>query len=226
MIRTTWIVLSTVALANMIALGGLLVWLGVNDRLSLARVEHVRTMLQETVAEQLEREAKEAEDATAEEARLEREARARMPSITAGEALSVTRELEERQRQIIGRLHREVSDLQRALVIEREEVDRAWEALRAERRAFEDMRERLAALEGGEQFERTVRLYESLRPAQAREMMQELIGLGEIEQVVAYLNAMQVRSASKILGEFNDDAPLAADLLERLRTRGFQARAP
>ncbi|TVQ62802.1 MAG: hypothetical protein EA379_04855 [Phycisphaerales bacterium] len=226
MIRTLWIVASTIALANMLAIVGFLVWLGATDRLSLERVEGVRVMLHETLTEQAARE-QEQERLEAEEAmRAEQAARARMPSLTAGEALSVSRELEERQRQVIERLRREVIDLQRALVLERDEIDRVWQSLRDERAAFEAARARIAAIEGEEQFERTVRLYESLRPAQAREMLQELIRLGEIEQVVAYLNAMQTRAASKILGEFDDDAPLAADLLERLRTRGLQARVP
>jgi hypothetical protein len=47
-----------------------------------------------------------------------------------------------------------------------------------------------------------------------------------LELVVAYLNAMQDRTRSKVIGEFlKDDPTLASDLLERLRQRGQIARA-
>lgn len=226
MIKSAWIIASTIALANMVAFAGFAAWLGATQRLDFARIANIRTMLAEPIP--IERARKDAESAARAEAEVAaaEAARANMPSLTAGEALGITRELEERHRQIVDRLRREVADLQRALVLEREALDREWQTMRDERAAFERMRAEIASLEGSEQFERTVRLYESLRAAQARQMMQELIDSGEIEQVVAYINAMQVRSASKILTEFGDDPPLAADLLERLRTRGFQARAP
>lgn len=226
MIKSVWIIASTIALANVLALAGFGAWLGATQRIDLARLERIRAMISEPIPAERARVDAEAEAEALAAAEAAEAARANLPSLTAGEALTVTRELEERHRQIVDRLRREVADLQRALVLEREALDKEWTALRAERTAFEEMRAEIAQLEGAEQFERTVRLYESLRAAQARQMMQELIDTGEIEQVVAYLNAMQVRSASKILTEFGNDPPLAADLLERLRTRGFQARAP
>ena len=52
----------------------------------------------------------------------------------------------------------------------------------------------------------------------------QIIEQGAPEQATAYLNAMQTRTASKILAQIGD-AALAADLLERLRVYGLEARA-
>jgi hypothetical protein len=53
----------------------------------------------------------------------------------------------------------------------------------------------------------------------------QLIQQGEIDQVVAYLNAMQERTRTRIIDEFLTDQPgVATDLLERLRMRGIAAR--
>jgi len=50
---------------------------------------------------------------------------------------------------------------------------------------------------------------------------------GGPEPVVAYLNALQERARNKIMAEITaNDPALAADLLERLRTRGQIARTP
>lgn len=47
-----------------------------------------------------------------------------------------------------------------------------------------------------------------------------------LDLVVSYLNAMQERTRSKVIGEFlKDDPSLASELLERLRRRGQIARA-
>lgn len=219
-----WIIVSTLALANLLAILGLVAWLNATDRLDGSRIERVRALFAETVASEKARfEADEAARTLAELAAAEAEKKATAP-LTSGESLSSLRDREEHNRQQVERLRREVEDLQRTLERERAAIDDDWRKLRAEREAFEAMRARIAAIEGGEQFERALRLYESLKPEQSVAMLQKLIDDGDTEQVVAYLNAMQTRTAAKILAEFPDPA-LAADLLERLRTRGLEARA-
>ena len=87
------------------------------------------------------------------------------------------------------------------------------------------MRQRLTSIEAGEQFKKTVTLYEGLSADKAQAIMETLLNDGKVDQVVSYLNAMQSRAAKKIIEKF-DDPTVAADLLERLRTRGIQASAP
>ena len=85
-------------------------------------------------------------------------------------------------------------------------------------------RDQIAAIEGDAQFKKTVTLLESVPPARASEMLLQIIEQGAPEQATAYLNAMQTRTASKILAQIGDPT-LAADLLERLRVYGLEARA-
>lgn len=223
--RTIWNVLSVVALANLIALAGFVGWLVSGERLSLDRVEAIRVMLQETIPAQEAREAEEA--ALAEE---EREARRRAeaaasPVSASADAIAAEREAEEIGRQVLERLRRELDDLRRTLEWDRQQLDSEWEKLYAQRAEFQRARELVAATEGSEQFDRTLRLYESLKADTAVEIFSELIAEGQVDQVVSYLNAMQTRQATKII-EAIPDPVVAADLLERLRTRGLQAQVP
>ena len=220
-----WIIISTIALANFLAMAGLIGWLQMTDRLDAARLNEVRTLFSETLTDK-QNAAAALKAAEEEAAKKEAEAiRAGTPPLSAAEAMVSERVQSEQQRQHVERLRREVEDLQRSLARERDELDEEWKRLRAERDAFQVMRDRLAELEGSEQFERALRLYESLKPDQTQALLQQLIDDGNIEQVVSYLDAMQTRTASKVLAEFKDPA-VAAGLLERLRTRGLEARVP
>lgn len=220
-----WIIISTIALANFLAMAGLIGWLQMTDRLDATRINEVRALFAETLTEK-ENAAAAQKAAEEEAAKKEAEAiRAGTPPLSAAEAMVSERVQGEQQRQHVERLRREVEDLQRSLARERDELDEEWKRLRAEQDAFQVMRQRLAELEGSEQFERALRLYESLKPDQTQALLQQLIDEGNIEQVVSYLDAMQTRTASKVLAEFKDPA-VAAGLLERLRTRGLEARVP
>ncbi len=221
--RSIWTIVSVVAVANLLGVGAFLGWLGATGRLNGERIGEIREMLRETVAEQMAREKKEAEEAEAKRLAAEEEARKKEAPLSASESLQIAGQSDELRRQALERMRRESEDLRRTLSRERDEVDKALARLGEERAAFEAMRTRIAELEGSEQFEKALRLYESLKPDQAKAVFQALIDKGETEQVVSYLNAMQSRAATKILAEFAD-AAVAADLLERLRTRGLEAR--
>ena len=114
--------------------------------------------------------------------------------------------------------------MRRTLEKERDDLDEDIEEFIAERDSFNAMRKRIADIEGDEQFQKALTLYQSLQPKDAANTLKELYERGDIEQVVAYLNAMESRKASKIVAQF--EPPVAADLLERLRTRGLVAAAP
>lgn len=221
--KKVWAIVSALAVANLLGLLGFVGFLAATNRLDAARVESVRRLLGETVAERQAREAVEkaaASDAAVVEARLAQEG---MAPRTAAERIEGADEVDATARQRVDRLRREVEDLQRTLTRGKAELEAGWAKLDADRKAFEEMRQRIASLEGSEQFEKALRLYESLKPQQAQALLQQLINQGEIDQAVGYLNAMQTRTASKALAEFKDPA-VAADLLERLRTRGLEAR--
>lgn len=225
MMRSLWIAVSTLALANLMALGVFALWLNASGRLSRERVEKVREVFGVTVAEERAKLEGEKTAAEAEATRAQEAAREKRPPITAEQRLMIIREYEESQRQKNERVQRETKDLLNQLAIRKADFDAQKAAFVAERQAFEAMREELARSTGGEQFAKTLKVYETVKAADAAAMMESLLAGGDAgrEQVVAYLNQMQPRTSAKIVGEFRKkDAALAADLLERLRTYGLE----
>lgn len=224
MIKSIWTIITTVALANLLAIIGVVVWLKASDRLNGDRVEEIRTLFSETVAERQARLEAEAEKAAAEEAARVEEEKKRMPPISAQDTLALQSQHDAIMQQNLERTRRTLEDMRRTLEDERAQLDGRVAAFEAEVKAFNDMRQRIMELEGDEQFKKALTLYESLSPKDAASTLRQLYDFGQREQVVAYLNAMESRKASKIVAEF--DPPVAADLLERLRTRGLVAAKP
>ncbi|MFG0274571.1 MAG: hypothetical protein ACF8QF_05905 [Phycisphaerales bacterium] len=224
MMRSIWTVITTVALANLLAVVAFVGWLASSDRLNQDRLESIRALLSETVEAEQTRLDEEAREQERLEAEAEAARRAALPPLTAGDRLLLAEESEEAVRQRLERMRREMEDLQRTIRAEANRLDDRTDSFEAEKAAFEQMRDRIAAIEGDEQFKKTVTLLEGLPPARASEMLMEIIAQGAPEQATAYLNAMQSRNASKVLASIEDPA-LAADLLERLRVYGLEARA-
>ncbi len=222
--RSLWIIITTLALANFLAVVGVVAWLGGTGRLSNERLHTVRELFKTTVDE----DKAAAKTLEAEEARKAAEAAQEAffgePPTPAEGEVAAQQEVSNAAQQDLSRLTREAEDLRRTFARELAQIERAREELRQERADFEALRARIAELEGSEQFEKAVALYQQLKPKQAKELMQTLIDQGEIEQAVSYLNALQVRTASKIIAEF-EDPYLAATLLERVRTRGLEVAA-
>ena len=222
--RSLWIIITTIALANFLAVVALVGWLAGTGRLSNERVNAVREMFSTTVEQ--EDAAKKLEEAqrVQDEAAAAQEAFMREPPTPAEGEVADQQAVSNAAQQDLSRLTREAEDLRRTFARELAQIERAREQLRQERADFDALRARLAALEGSEQFEKAVALYQQIKPQQAKAMLQTLIDQGEMEQVVSYLNAMQVRTATKIIAEF-DDPVMAATLLERVRTRGLEVAA-
>lgn len=225
MIRGLWTILSVLAIANLLALLAFVGWLVSSERLDLDRFNELRETLSETIPAREARLEEEARDARLEAAEAEEERRALIPPLTAADKLRNNAIAEEVDRQRLERLSREVRDLRRTIDRERSQLDERVELFEAEKADFERMRNRIREIEGEDQFRKAVTNLQAQRPEKARDILQALIDGGEVDQAVAYLNAMGDRQAAKIIGAF-EDAALAADLLERLRTRGTETRAP
>ncbi len=225
MIRGLWTILSVLAIANLLALLAFVGWLVSSERLDLDRFNELRETLSETIPAREARLEEEARDARLEAAEAEEERRALIPPLTAADKLRNNAIAEEVDRQRLERLSREVRDLRRTIDRERSQLDERVEQFEIEKADFERMRNRIREIEGEDQFRKAVTNLQAQRPEKARDILQALIDGGEVDQAVAYLNAMGDRQAAKIIGAF-EDAALAADLLERLRTRGTETRAP
>lgn len=225
--RTLWLVLSVMAVANLLALLGLVGWLKATDRLDMTRAQEVRRLFGETLAEQKAREEEARAKAEAEKlAALESE-RAQRPPVPASDALELKLEQSTADQERAEALRREARLIQDTLRRERAQLDAEWAALKKAKAEFEQARKIVAQTEGAAQFRKALATLEGLKPDKAKLALQQLIDAQEVDQVVSYLNAMQERTRTKVIEEFiKADPKVATDLLERLRTRGLVARVP
>lgn len=223
--KSLWTILTVVALANLLMLLGLVGWLAASDRLDAGRLYAIRKVLAPTRAqdraEDESAKLKAADDARA----AEQAAKVGIAPVSTAERLSLKLESSDMDRQRDERVRKEIEDLRRSLLLERERLDRDAGAFRAERAAFAAERQRIKALDGDAQFQKTLTTLEQLKPDKAKVALQQLLDSGQIEQVVAYLDRMQDRTRTKVIDEFlKGDPKVAADLLERVRTRGVEPR--
>jgi hypothetical protein len=226
-VRTIWTILSVLAVANLLALGAFVAWLGGTDRLDASRVREVRAVFSQTLTQ---KQVDEAAAKAKEEADLKAaadKAKSELPPVTAADTLAIKLEQSKADTERMEALRREVRILQETLRRERQALEDDKLALKKEREEFERARTVVAETEGNAQFKKTLATYEGLKADQAKLALQELIDRKEVDQVVAYLNAMQERTRTKIINEFiSADPKVATDLLERLRMRGLLASAP
>ncbi|MFW6336495.1 MAG: hypothetical protein ACOC3G_05145 [Phycisphaeraceae bacterium] len=225
--RTIFTVVSLIVILHVLAAVGFIAWLECSGRLNQERIDAVIELFEPTIAEAEKREAEAGEaeraaDAVAGEA-MRMEAVADGPK-TLQERLAEQREAEELAEQRHQRLLREKQVLRDQLGRIRNRITEMREELAREREAFEQMVERQKEMRGDEDFQQAVQLLESIKPDQAKQMMQQLLAQGETELVVEYLAAMQVRIAAKVLGSFETPAEIAqaTELVERLRVRGIE----
>jgi len=222
--KTLWNAVAVIAIAHLLALVGLLGWLGLEGRLNPDRIEAIRGVLAETAEE--------------EEARLDDEARLAAEALenagaSEGDGRPVSAEEQVREQntitqmdaQISERTRREAQDLRAGITRERDAVRREREELDRLIANFQRMRERIAEVEGSEQFQKALSVLRGLRPGDAVTLLQESISADADSEsmltVISYLDALPDRQRAKIMNEFvKQDPALAAELLERLRTKG------
>ena len=255
--KTFWTVLSVLAVANLIALGGFVGWLAKSDRLNMERVKAVREALVKPVELEKQEQAEKAKAAEADKLRAEAEAKASKPPLTAAEKLQARIEATELDRQRLERLKREVADLQQQLAAERARLEADKSEFAALQKQFDQTVANAAEVGTEEQFQKTLKVLVSQKPGQAVILLKQILiepastpdlsmapiangatfapppaepappSEARMGTVVAYLDAMTDKQRSKIMDALTKTDPkLAADLLERLRTRGEFARVP
>lgn len=219
--RSLWIIISTLAIANLVGILGFVGWLAATDRLTGARVMQVRALLSKTAAQQ-HAEAQAAEEERQRQAsQAAQEAKMRVPPEPSADAMQRVRDEDELTALRRARSLDEVKQMQAQL-------DARQAALDQQRTELEAARKQLAAQAGAGarkvqdgQFKQALAALEAQRPADARKVLQALWDQQQGDQVVAYLAAMGERARSRIMAEFiKSDEKLAARLLEQLRTHG------
>ena len=73
-----------------------------------------------------------------------------------------------------------------------------------------------------EDFKRAVKTLEQLPARQAKDVVQQMLGQGKLDQAVDYLAAMQLRKSAGVLKAFKSEAEVVqvTRLIEQLRLRG------
>ncbi len=246
MMRRLWNIVAVFAIANLLGLAGFVAWLGVSDRLDIERARQIRAMLSETISEQRQRE----EEELAEQAQDAQDGDEAGLALSSSELVSMRLEGIEVDRERRARLKAEAEALRQALARQEALLAQERARLEEERKAFEEQIARIRATDGDRQFKKAVKVLDGMKPKEATAIIKAIMtgadplggaeeqqaGAGEgsdeaqgvrqrgVDLAVSYINAMQERTRLKLLAELARREPeLAADLLDRLRTRGLPA---
>ncbi|MBB6430741.1 hypothetical protein [Algisphaera agarilytica] len=212
-------------LIHLILAVGFVGWLKASNRLDGERVQAVVEMFKPTIAEvdqlKAEAEAAEAEAAAARDQLMRLESVAKGPQ-TLEDRLAQNFEADEFDLHRLERLNAETEAIRRRLDQDKALIAQEWAALQEQQAIFEEMVKVRTASMRDEDFDRAVKTLEQLPPKQAKGVVQQYIADGQMEEVVDYLAAMQLRKSAGILKAFKseEDIPQAAEILEQLRTRG------
>lgn len=174
--KTLWNIISVIAVANLIALGGALAWLKMNDRLDTDRARKVREMFSTTIAADRSKAELAVEAEALAKTKAEAEAKAAKPPLTASEKLQSRIELSELDEQRMQRVRREVEDLRAALAKERTDLDQRWTQLEADRQAFDRLVNDSTAGIGEEQFKKTLDILQGLKAPAAKQLLMQMMG--------------------------------------------------
>lgn len=247
--KTIWNILSILAVANLIAIIGLVGWLAKSDRLTMERIRGLKEALVETTADQKAREDA-ATAAKAEEAKvLEVKAKESRPPMTAQEKLAVRLEATELDMQRYKKLQSDIEAMQTNLRAQAERVAADRGALEKERLAFEAIRKEVENKSDDAQFKKALVALEGLDAKNAVAVVKQIIsgvapaaalGIPEAtpnpdappapkvtgeDMAMRYFNAMSPSKRVEILNILAKGEPdLAAKLLERLRTYGVMPK--
>lgn len=216
--KTLWNLIALLAIAHVVAAVFGFAYLVQTGRLDRATAFEVVSLINEAPGDRAARRA-ELIEAPAGDPQDEPD---RAPA-TAEDRLEVRMQLTEADRERMTRLRRSVQDLREQFRQQQALLDEERAAFEAEKAAFEMLRAEIEELEGAEQFRKALEVYEQMKPADTKQVFDALLAEGKQQEVVAYLDAMEARIRAKVVTEFVKDeaAPLAAELLEVLRTRGL-----
>ncbi len=225
--KTIWNILAALAMLNILAVAGAMLWLKSSDRLSRERIAAVRERFVKTVAQE------QTEKAAGEVASKQMEVDAALaqkmaePPTTAAEKIADQQLKDDQRSQMLLRQQQIVENMQSSVMLQLAKLEEREKKLEEDRRAFAAERKKVAQTEGDKQFQVALTTLEGQKAKDAKQVLRALLDQKQSDQVVAYLAKMEDSKRSKVMAEFvKDDATMAAELLERLRTRGIIVPPP
>ncbi len=213
--------LFVVGIINLLAVFAGAGWLFSSGRVDKARILRMTELFVEPV--EVEQAKLKAEQAKIEKELAEQEKPLPALALNTEERNKVRVEMTQIDRQRLERMKREVKNLQATLRREHQLVEQDRLALEQEKEAFEQMRQRLAGLEGGKQFQKSLASIAGMKPKDAKTILSTLLNDEKTEEVITYLSSMDDRVRTAIMTEFikAGEEELAANLLESIRLRGI-----
>jgi len=229
-LKSLAVALMGVILVNLAALGGVIGWLGLTGRLNQERVQRVVDVFDHTIAydKAQQKKAKQKAEKQSEQARrAERLQRVKDGPLTLQDRLDSKQQAEQIGEHRLARLQEETDDLRQQIKRAKQRLAEQKKALDQKREAFEAFVKQRTEKMKEDDFQKAVRLYESLDADQTKRMFQQLMNQGEQQQVVRYLAAMPNRKAAAILEAFETPQEIeqATALLQKLRNRGVHPLA-
>ncbi len=219
--KAIWNILAVMAIVNILAIGGGVMWLKSTGRLSRERLTAVRAAFVKSVAEEEAAKAAAADEAKKKEAEKAQADKMAQPPITATEKIAEQRLQEDQRLQVLLRQQQELDNLRSGLMAQVAKLEEREKKLDADKKAFAAERKKIAETDGEKQFQVALSTLEGQKSKDAKDVLKALWDQKQSDQVVAYLAKMEDGKRSKVMAEFvKADAALAAELLERLRTRG------
>jgi hypothetical protein len=173
--KTLWLVISVLAIANMLAVAGFIGWLKMSDRLDGPRLTAVRAMLSKTIAEQKAEEEALAAKAAAEKVAAHEAEKKGRPPMTATEQLVARIEASEISEQRMQAMMASIETLRAPLQAEREALARERQALDNDKKAFQDIVAAANAKVKDEQFKKTVAVMDSLKATDAQQVLSQIM---------------------------------------------------
>jgi len=174
-VKTLWLALSVLAVANVLALLGVVGWLQTSNRLDGARLEQVRQLFSKTVKQTAEEAAQLKTAAQAEIKNLEEQSKAARPALTAEERLHARVEATEIDRQRAQRLSDENISLQRSLAEKLTQFEALKSQIAQAKQEFEQLTSKSRETVGAEQFKKTLGVLEALKPERAKAALKEIM---------------------------------------------------
>ena len=220
--KTLWNVFSFLAVVHLLALLLFVGWLWQSGRLDRQRVNDLRQFFATTTTQAKAAAAKSLRDEELERLRTAQQEHQADPSTDTETQIHRLTFMSQQADQTRRRLDEDKKMLQQQLNQTTAAMNDQQAAFDRQRQAWENSVKADRQRQVDEQFQQAVKLFEAATPKQGKKMLQDLIAQKQVDQAVAYLDAMNVRAASKILKEFKTDEEikLATELLEKLRTLG------
>jgi hypothetical protein len=221
-VRTFWNVILIFAFVHFLAAVLLVSWLGFNGRLSPQRLRQVRDIFALTLAE--EQGAQEQAAELEEQARDQAAVLARLNTVEQGlrDAVSstTTNQQTTEARFLAQQRHRdELAGMQAQIALARRLLTKKQTQFKTDRDAWLEQARQQKEQDSSEDFAKTVKLLERIKPKQAMQMFMKMVQDERRSQVVEYLAAMNLRKAASVLKQFktDDEITVASDLLKALK---------